>query len=120
MPLFDRYRAMFSLRNRGDEASILALAEGLLCSSALFRHEVAFVLGQAASPLAKEQLLERLRDEQENAMVRHEFAEALGDIPGVDIKTEMENYLDPSVDPVVRESCVIALDMADYNSSQEF
>jgi len=120
VPLFDRYRAMFSLRNRGDEASILALAEGLLCSSALFRHEVAFVLGQAASPLAKEQLLERLRDEQENAMVRHECAEALGDIPGVDIKTEMENYLDPSVDPVVRESCVIALDMADYNSSQEF
>jgi len=120
LPLFDRYRAMFSLRNIGDEQSILALTDSLSCTSALFRHEVAFVLGQAASPLAAERLLERLRDEDENPMVRHECAEALGDIPGVDILAEMKAYLDPSVDPVVRESCVIALDMADYNSSKEF
>ena len=46
LPLFDRYRAMFSLRNIGDRESILALADGLQCSSALFRHEIAFVLGQ--------------------------------------------------------------------------
>lgn len=46
LPLFDRYRAMFSLRNIGDQESILALAAGLDCSSALFRHEIAFVLGQ--------------------------------------------------------------------------
>ena len=120
LPLFDRYRAMFSLRNRGDEQSILALTEGFSCSSALFRHEVAFVLGQVASPLGSEALLQRLRDEGENSMVRHEAAEALGDIPGVDIEAEMARYLSPSVDPVVRESCVIALDMADYNTSTEF
>jgi len=120
LPLFDRYRAMFSLRNIGDHDSILALAAGLKCSSALFRHEIAFVLGQVASPLASEQLLARLRDEDENPMVRHECAEALGDIPGVEIEAEMAKYLDPKVDPVVRESCVIALDMADYNNSKEF
>ena len=28
LSLFQRYRAMFSLRNRGDEKSVLALAEG--------------------------------------------------------------------------------------------
>jgi len=120
LPLFDRYRAMFSLRNIGDQDSILALADGLHCSSALFRHEIAFVLGQVASPLASEQLLARLRDENENPMVRHECAEALGDIPGVEIVAEMAKYLDPKVDPVVRESCEIALDMADYNNSKEF
>merc|ERR1712039_1143885 len=120
LPLFDRYRAMFSLRNIGDDESIYALAAGLQCSSALFRHEIAFVLGQVASPLASEQLLTRLRDENENPMVRHECAEALGDIPGVEIEAEMAKYLDPKVDPVVRESCVIALDMADYNNSKEF
>jgi len=120
VPLFDRYRAMFSLRNIGDDESIFALAAGLQCSSALFRHEIAFVLGQVASPLASEQLLTRLRDENENPMVRHECAEALGDIPGVEIEAEMAKYLDPKVDPVVRESCVIALDMADYNNSKEF
>ena len=39
--------------------------------------------------------------------MRHECAEALGDIPGVEIEAEMEKYLDPKVDPVVRESCVV-------------
>ena len=43
---------MFALRNAGDEKSIKALASGLTDSSALFRHEVAFVLGQVASPHA--------------------------------------------------------------------
>ena len=43
---------MFALRNLGDEKSIKALASGLTDSSALFRHEVAFVLGQVASPHA--------------------------------------------------------------------
>ena len=28
LPLFERYRAMFALRNKGDEKSVLALAEG--------------------------------------------------------------------------------------------
>ena len=37
---------MFALRNKGDAASVRALAAGLACSSALFRHEIAFVLGQ--------------------------------------------------------------------------
>merc|ERR1712021_164372 len=44
--LFKRYRAMFSLRNDGSKDAVLALAEGLKCSSALFRHEIAYVLGQ--------------------------------------------------------------------------
>ena len=39
---------MFALRNIGDEISIKALASGLNDSSALFRHEVAFVLGQVS------------------------------------------------------------------------
>ena len=67
-----RYKAMFALRNAGDEKSIKALASGLTDSSALFRHEVAFVLGQVASPHAAAELTSRLRDENESPMVRHE------------------------------------------------
>ena len=67
-----RYKAMFALRNAGDEKSIKALASGLTDSSALFRHEVAFVLGQVASPHAAAELTARLRDENESPMVRHE------------------------------------------------
>ena len=43
--------------------------------------------------------------------MRHECAEALGDIPGVEIEAEMAKYLDPKVDPVVRESCVVCIVM---------
>ena len=47
-PLFGR--ALFSLRNLGTEESVLAVAEGLSCEdNALFRHEVAYVLGQIQS-----------------------------------------------------------------------
>merc|ERR1712066_304973 len=63
LTLFDRYKAMFALRNIGDEISIKALASGLNDSSALFRHEVAFVLGQVASPYAVAELTTRLRDD---------------------------------------------------------
>jgi len=120
LPLFERYRAMFQLRNIGDPQCIAALTEAFKCSSALFKHEIAFVLGQAASPLASEKLLEILADENENPMVRHECAEALGDIPGLDVASLLAPYLDPCVEPIVRESCVIALDMADYNNTKEF
>jgi len=118
--LFKRYRAMFSLRNKGDAASILALAEGLQSKNALFRHEIAYVLGQIQSPLVTKQLLECLRNEDEMDMVRHEAAEALGSIATDEVYEELGKYLDKSNPDVVRESCVVALDFADYNTSDQF
>ena len=117
-----RYKAMFALRNNGDEEAIKALASGLTDSSALFRHEVAFVLGQVASPYAVQELTDRLRDDGESPMVRHECAEALGSIatPGLGVEEELAKYLSQETPDVVRESCEIALDMADYNNSEEF
>jgi deoxyhypusine monooxygenase len=44
--LFQRYRAMFSLRDLNNDAAALALVKGFADQSALFRHEIAFVLGQ--------------------------------------------------------------------------
>ena len=49
-------------------------------SSALFRHEVAYVLGQLAHAAAVPALVRTLRRTEESAMVRHECAEALGAI----------------------------------------
>ena len=37
LPLFDRYRAMFALRNDGGKEAVLALASGFDDDSALFR-----------------------------------------------------------------------------------
>ena len=70
LSLFQRYRAMFALRNRGGYEAAIALVDGFQDSSALFKHEVAFVLGQMQEEAAVLGLAERLRDLDENAMVR--------------------------------------------------
>lgn len=40
LPLFERYQAMFALRNMNSEPAVLALAKGFKDASALFRHEI--------------------------------------------------------------------------------
>jgi deoxyhypusine monooxygenase len=114
--LWDRYRAMFSLRNMGSDAAIKALCEGLSCpGSALFRHEIAYVLGQVQSPLGIVALAERLADPAEHYMVRHEAAEALGSIATPECIALLEEHLEDE-DRVVRESVEVALDMTDYEA----
>lgn len=117
--LFDRYRAMFSLRNLRTTESVLALSEGLKCGSALFRHEVAFVLGQLQEECSIPFLAASLRDVHENEMVRHECAEALGAIATEECVQILNEYLNDDK-RVVKESCVVALDMCEYENSPEF
>lgn len=117
--LFDRYRAMFSLRNMRTEESVLAIAEGLKDPSALFRHEVAFVLGQLQEECSIPFLKENLEDCSENEMVRHECAEALGAIATQECVNILSRYAEDEK-RVVKESCVIALDMCEYENSPEF
>ncbi|XP_026725165.1 deoxyhypusine hydroxylase [Trichoplusia ni] len=118
-PLFERYRAMFSLRNLGTTESIHALGEGFKASSALFRHEVAFVFGQMQDERSVPFLKKTLEDTSEHEMVRHEAAEALGSIATDECTEVLQRYLQ---DPrrVVRESCEVALDMSEYENSPEF
>ncbi|XP_011143417.1 deoxyhypusine hydroxylase [Harpegnathos saltator] len=116
--LFNRYRAMFSLRNLGTTESILILTEGLKVGSALFKHEVAFVLGQLQRKASVPGLQASLEDTDENEMVRHECAEALGSIATPECYEILNKYLNDS-NRVVRESCVIALDMCEYENDME-
>ena len=126
LPLFQRYRAMFTLRDLASppdlstaEEAVNALASGFSDSSALFRHEVAFVFGQLSHPASIPALSSVLKNLQEESMVRHEAAEALGslgDEPGVeDLLKQFLN--DP--EQVVRESIVVALDMAEHEKNGE-
>lgn len=117
--LFKRYRAMFSLRNIRSEAAVCAIGAGLKCGSALFRHEIAFVLGQLQEPCSVPFLAESLRDGSENEMVRHECAEALGAIATDECTALLTEYLADGK-RVVKESCVVALDMCEYENSKEF
>nr|NVI76103.1 nero [Cucujiformia] len=72
--LFHRYRAMFALRNIGNEDAVKALGEALRTGSALFKHEIAFVLGQMQNKDSVPYLRESLEDIDEHEMVSHECA----------------------------------------------
>lgn len=123
LPLFDRYRAMFSLRNAVHAAkrksqgpavstiqrkeyenlalsAILALAQGLSDKSALFRHEICFVFGELAHPGCIESMVRVLGDDHEEEMVRHEAAEALGAV--VEEATESQESTGQQVDTVIK------------------
>lgn len=119
--LQERYRAMFSLRNRGGEEAVLELCRSLVedKSSPLLRHEVAFVLGQLQHPCSIDALETSLGRLDEHVMVRHESAEALGaiDVTSSEQWNRIESILnhyqkDPKQE--VAESCIVALDAADY------
>lgn len=77
------------------------------------------MLGQLQEEVSVPYLRAALENPEENEMVRHECAEALGSIAHPDCQTILNNYLDDKK-RVVRESCVIALDMCEYENSPEF
>lgn len=111
---------MFSLRNLGTPDAICILGEALFCpSSALLRHEVAYVFGQMQNKGSIPFLQRCLEDTRELAMVRHECAEALGSIASETCLAILQRFLDDPED-VVRESCEVALDMCEYENSTEF
>ncbi|KHJ30241.1 putative deoxyhypusine hydroxylase [Erysiphe necator] len=126
LPLFRRYRSMFSLRDLASSSrsstatlAVLSLAKGLSDPSALFRHEIAFVFGQLGHPASIPALTATLSNMNEVSMVRHEAAEALGslgDQPGV--KEILKKFFNDK-DQIVRESIIVALDMADYETSDQ-
>lgn len=117
--LFERYRAMFALRNLQSKEAVKILCTALKHGSALFKHEIAFVLGQLQDESSVSCLKESLEDATENEMVRHECAEALGAIATKDCFDILNKYLEDDK-RVVKESCEIALDMCDYGNSPEF
>ncbi|KAJ3120940.1 hypothetical protein HK100_012588 [Physocladia obscura] len=120
LPLFQRYKAMFALRNRGDREAVLELAKGFADDSALFRHEIAYVFGQMQHEASVPSLITALENETEEAMVRHEAAEALGSIATPECFAVLEKYKGEGVPQVVKESCLVGLDMAEFEISGEF
>ncbi|NXY50407.1 DOHH hydroxylase, partial [Ceuthmochares aereus] len=117
--LFDRYRAMFALRNLGGQDAVLALADGLCSSSALFRHEIGYVLGQMQDEACVPQLMAALHSRTESPMVRHECAEALGSIARPSCLETLRAFACDE-ERVVRESCEVALDMYEYENGAQF
>ncbi|KAH8795610.1 putative Deoxyhypusine hydroxylase [Hyaloscypha finlandica] len=121
LPLFLRYRAMFGLRDLASPPdlptavpAVLALAKGLADPSALFRHEIAFVFGQLSHPASIPALSAALGNLEEASMVRHEAAEALGSLGEEEgVEDILKQFLSDN-EQVVRDSVVVALDMAEF------
>jgi len=121
LPLFDRYRSLFALRNMATPEAIKVLSEALhdKDSGAVFTHEVAYVLGQLQDKLAVEVLSNALKDESLNCMVRHEAAEALGNIAEEETVQLLKQYAKDQ-EEAVKSSCIVALDILEYVSSDQF
>ena len=140
--IWDRYAAMFALRNRAQKTFGLVKKtqenEQLvqLCSStlgktlrsetvqsALLKHEICYVLGQLRedddNEIARKALFECLEDPNEHAMVRHEAAEAIGSRGGRGAEALLRKYLSCE-DRIVSESCEVALDMLKENEEGTF
>ncbi len=140
--IWDRYAAMFALRNRAQKTFGLVKKtqenEQLvqLCSStlgktlrsetvqsALLKHEICYVLGQLRedddNEIARKALFECLEDPSEHAMVRHEAAEAIGSRGGRGAEALLRKYLSCE-DRIVSESCEVALDMLKENEEETF
>lgn len=116
LTMFQRYRALFSLRHIGGPDAIRVIARAMTePASALIRHEAAYVLGQLQGTGAIPHLVKQLEDDP-SPMVRHEAAEALGNM--WDAVDQVEPILrrfsktDPAQE--VRESCEVALDNLAY------
>ena len=117
--IFDRYRAMFALRNRGGSDAVDALSASFSSRSALLKHEIAYVLGQVQDSNTVDRLRTVLEDSRENPMVRHEAAEALGSIAAPECINLLKKYARDE-DPIVADSCVVALDMLEHEQNGGF
>ncbi|MFO1533209.1 MAG: HEAT repeat domain-containing protein [Thermoplasmatota archaeon] len=119
VPMFQRMRCVFTLRNLGGAAAVEALAAAFSDPSALLRHEVAYVMGQMQDAHAVPFLTAVLDKPDEHVMVRHECAEALGAIGRPESVPVLQRFLrDPH--PEVAESCDVALDLIAWVNSRQF
>ncbi|KAJ2795010.1 deoxyhypusine hydroxylase, partial [Coemansia helicoidea] len=118
--LAQRYRALFSLKGLNDDEAvrIIGAALGLKNDSDLFRHEVAYCLGQMGNSAAIPALVEAMADADSHDMVRHEAAESLGAISDPAAVPELEKYVDDPCRPLA-ETCVLALEKIRYDHSAE-
>jgi deoxyhypusine monooxygenase len=127
-PLARRFRALFSLKylaclqppTQKTLPAIRAIAAAFTSPSALLKHELAYCLGQSKNADAVPFLRRVLEDRQEDTMCRHEAAEALGALGSTESLETLTAMRDDDSEPaVVRETCDIAVDRIQWESSEE-
>lgn len=126
--LAQRFRALFSLKHlacQGPDSprtvpAIEAIAAGLTSQSALLKHELAYCLGQSRNPAAVPFLRAALENGNEDAMCRHEAAEALGALGDKGSLELLKTLRDKEGEVgVVRETCELAVARIEWENSEE-
>lgn len=126
-PLARRFRALFSLKHlaSGEQDDVAipaveAIAAAFASPSALLKHELAYCLGQSKNVAAVPCLQAVLDNRDEDAMCRHEAAEALGAIGDVRCLEMLRKYRDLAGEvDVVTETCEIAAARIEWEMSEE-
>ncbi|KAJ1959216.1 deoxyhypusine hydroxylase, partial [Dimargaris xerosporica] len=115
--LAERFRALFSLKALKDRKSIDIISQGFSDTSALLKHELAYVLGQMGDPHALPVLEQVLRNDHEDPMVRHEAAEAMGAIGDPQSLPILEAYR-TYPQPDIAQTCELAVERIHYQTAQ--
>ena len=117
-PLAHRFRALFSLKHHASEnpptpltlPAIEAIAAAFPSPSALLKHELAYCLGQTRNLNSVPYLRQVLDDKNQDAMCRHEAAEALGALGDEESLDVLRGSRDNQEElQVVRETCELAV-----------
>ncbi|CDW84373.1 deoxyhypusine hydroxylase [Stylonychia lemnae] len=115
--LFERYRALFTLRELNTEEAVIAMCQCMTKEnskkcSALLKHEVAFILAQMEEvfKVSIPFLIDCVANEEEAPIVRHEVLVSLGDM--IDDKSLLEQFVNHP-DQIVNESCQVAFSYID-------
>ncbi|EPY50396.1 deoxyhypusine hydroxylase [Schizosaccharomyces cryophilus OY26] len=107
-----RYRALFSLNalaQKGDKRAIDAVYNAFGDESELLKHEMAYVLGQSGQEYAIEPLTKIVEDANQQVMVRHEAAEALGALGFTKSLPVLEKYYKNDPLAPIRETCELSI-----------
>lgn len=72
LPMKERFRALFTLKNLGGNLAIENIAKCFNDESCLLKHELAYCLGQMRDEYAIPYLIKVLEDDKQEPMVRHE------------------------------------------------
>lgn len=125
-PLPVRFRALFSLKHLAvtDDTvagpAIASIADAFASPSALLKHELAYCLGQTGNDAAVAPLRGVLCNLQEDPMVRHEAAEALGALGHAESLELLKEFRDREGEDVsVKETCEIAIDRIAWANSND-
>lgn len=119
----DQYKAIFYFRDLNTPEAVEMLAKGFSFSSDLLKHEIAYVFGQMENPLSVPALIDVLLNENEADIVRHEAAEALGNIATDEALECLEKFVDSEID-ILKESSNVGLgisanDEDDYSNIEK-